>query len=322
MGIRRQHRVHRPAGFTIIELLAGVAIIAILASLILPVLAKARSRARLVQCTSNLRQLHQAMMMYDQDHDRDLENYPDRVTHLYDMGYAPDLRIFICPMDTTKAGADGQSVKLKPGEPVDNKENWAERKFQNTKDDYWADGNRVYKQQNCSYLYEFSGRPCQTFIVDSVGGVWDDNTGFAAAFLVDWDEAGQWWTDPEPMVRHSLQPDDATDIVTWQEAKFWQVAKGDAYTSGFSSPGSDGIPSNWSDEPYYSDWTMDHYPRTWVPILRCFWHCTPELVDEADTRNQGPEEVLNLSLDGTMFYSVPGWEQTAWRYGRTADYQQ
>ncbi|MBC7287117.1 MAG: prepilin-type N-terminal cleavage/methylation domain-containing protein [Armatimonadetes bacterium] len=59
-------------GFTLIELLVVIAIIAILAAILFPVFARAREKARQSNCTSNVKQIMLAVLMYAQDYDERL----------------------------------------------------------------------------------------------------------------------------------------------------------------------------------------------------------------------------------------------------------
>lgn len=66
-------------GFTLVELLCTLAILALLAALLFPVLSQARESARQVTCLSNSRQIGMAMLLYAQDCDERLTPYFDHV---------------------------------------------------------------------------------------------------------------------------------------------------------------------------------------------------------------------------------------------------
>lgn len=69
-----------PMAFTLIELLVVIAVIAMLAALLMPALAKARYRAKNVICMSNQKQIAAGVTMYTSDYD---SRYPVRTDPVY-----------------------------------------------------------------------------------------------------------------------------------------------------------------------------------------------------------------------------------------------
>lgn len=104
-------------GFTLIELLVVIAIIAILASILFPVFASARERARNAKCLSNGRQIGLSLRMYVDDWQDTFpifQAYNTKTPHLGVevalLPYAKSKEIFKCPNDTGGPALDGTGI--------------------------------------------------------------------------------------------------------------------------------------------------------------------------------------------------------------------
>ena len=86
------------AGFTLVELMVVIGIMAMLAAIILPGLHRSREKAMQVYCMSNIKQLTNATVMYTQEHKappKAESRFLDDFTLIYP--YVNELQSFVCP---------------------------------------------------------------------------------------------------------------------------------------------------------------------------------------------------------------------------------
>jgi len=113
-------------GVTMMELLIGLGMVALLIALLTPAFLAVRERARLLKCRAHLHQISLAIEAYKRDHQGRLPVW------LYELAdYLDSRQVFLCPSDTSSpsgSGVDGENRFLPFKDP----------------------------QVPCSYLYEFN----------------------------------------------------------------------------------------------------------------------------------------------------------------------
>lgn len=122
----------RPAGFTLMELLVVIALIATLVAILLPAVNRTHEAGRSAACLSNLRQAGIALQLYTQDYNQRLPFMRDQSLTTTNELPGPDLvlsnylgnvRVLRCPSDRVlvfeKTGSSYSWNSLLNGQPAD-----------------------------------------------------------------------------------------------------------------------------------------------------------------------------------------------------------
>jgi general secretion pathway protein G len=143
--IRRMHRgLHRDDGYTFVELLVVTALVAILASAVMPLARVATQRQREIELRRTLRELRTAIDHYKDAADQGMIAATE--LKLGNEGYPPTLEVLV---EGVRASGDATDRKLKflrriPIDPLTGTKEWGMRSYQDRPDARSWGGQNVF----------------------------------------------------------------------------------------------------------------------------------------------------------------------------------
>jgi len=316
------------SGFTLVELLVVIGVVAVLAGLLMPVISQARRNANVTTCQSNLRGLSQALVMYQinegggryyvpwitylgdpRRHPNHLDasgesDYEEALAESAAPGYIDDPNAFVCPADPTAGEEGNRDSTWRWGGAASDQSEFDE--FQNPDVDWhehwdFTADNTEHDKVPCSYLYEFCAEICEWAHVTI-----DDYNTVPLSSPNDADESRapelEWLKriGPDRWIK-SDYPDvpDVDDFmrvadtnhdgkISWGEMKMMNV-KGRSVTK----------------KEAFGSTTRYRLPAMEgkMPLIRCFWHVDGPAVDR-DSR-----KILNVNAGGHISQGYFMWQR-------------
>ncbi len=227
-------------GFTLVELLVVIGIIAVLISLLMPALRARRESARRVACLSNQRQLTAAWLMYANEHkgqliDADTSSPDDWVSvggsldaittgQLYP--YISNTDVYVCPSDFNKSNLRSYSI------------NWV----LNDTSGYHLSWQMNGEVPMIARLTDIQ-QPCDTFVfIDeydprNVGDSY--NIAGFGVWCAHGDFPDQWLDIPGPFHQNATNlsfADGHCETWQWSDARTLQLLPGDLFVTQVNNP--------------------------------------------------------------------------------------
>ncbi|MEM6757273.1 MAG: prepilin-type N-terminal cleavage/methylation domain-containing protein [Planctomycetota bacterium] len=205
---------HRTPGFTLIELLVVISIIALLISILLPALGAARTEARRIQNSANIRSVHQGMALFSQENNsmlpgvKSIEDYLALSFSSQSPGDINNLAMG-AHRDLLKGGFVSSSFFISPAETDDNKQTYLNESGADESDPVGENGGLAFGRSHTSY-----------------GMLAGGNTSEAEATFnfhrITWGLSRNNYNDPEclPFMGYSIAA--ARDAVMGEAASAWR----------------------------------------------------------------------------------------------------